>query len=321
MTGDIEQLLREGMDRATRGLRVPEGLAREAARRARQRQQATRAVTAAGTATVMAGTAAVVAGVTGAPGHHGGTGQVQTVAYVVSRVERALAPHSSQSRLVSRMQARYSPAFGEAPLPESTVIALGPPGSNSPWQVSTEAGWEYHGLRRQTAFNRAGQPVFDFGLRGTGRAPVTTAVIYRDRTWWRVRGMGPTPPKMPHTGGTAITILGIGNMRHPAPPWRLVILKDLASHRFRIAGHQQVDGVNAVKLVAVGKTAPEPDAIWVNPATFLPVRTLSTLALIGGRHDRAWREQIDFQWFKPTRASLAHLGVPIPAGYTRVPAP
>jgi len=61
--------------------------------------------------------------------------------------------------------------------------------------------------------------------------------------------------------------------------------------------------------------------IWVNPATFLPVRTLSTLALIGGRHARAWREQTDYQWLKPTRANLAHLGVRIPAGYTRVPAP
>lgn len=73
MTGDIEQLLREGMDRATRGVRMRGGLARQAARQVRQRRLASRTVAAAGTAAVMAGTAAVVAGVAGRPG--GGTGR------------------------------------------------------------------------------------------------------------------------------------------------------------------------------------------------------------------------------------------------------
>lgn len=70
MTGDIEQLLREGMDRATRGVRMRGGLARQAARQVRQRRLASRTAAA---AAVMAGTAAVVAGVAGRPG--GGTGR------------------------------------------------------------------------------------------------------------------------------------------------------------------------------------------------------------------------------------------------------
>ncbi len=88
-----------------------------------------------------------------------------------------------------------------------------------------------------------------------------------------------------------------------------------------IAGHQRVDGVNALKLVAVDATARTPDTIWVNPATYLPVRWLQTMSFVAAPGGRAWTSRTDYQWLKPTRASLAQLKVRIPVGFTRVPAP
>jgi hypothetical protein len=58
----------------------------------------------------------------------------------------------------------------------------------------------------------------------------------------------------------------------------------------------------------------------VNPATYLPVRTVGTLTLIPSRH-QAWTEQTDYRWLKPTPASLAQLTVRVPVGFTKVGAP
>ena len=78
----------------------------------------------------------------------------------------------------------------------------------------------------------------------------------------------------------------------------------LSSGVYRVAGHQVVDGINTVKLTA---TEQQP-TLWVNPVTYLPVRSGTP------------QVQTDYQWLAPTRAHLALLDQPIPAGFTRVPA-
>ena len=88
MNGDIEELLREGVDRFTADVPVPADLVARARTRVRQRRIATRAALACGTA---AATAAAVIAATGGPGPGGGAMQARTTAYVVSRVEEALA--------------------------------------------------------------------------------------------------------------------------------------------------------------------------------------------------------------------------------------
>ena len=74
-------------------------------------------------------------------------------------------------------------------------------------------------------------------------------------------------------------------------------------------GLQRVDGINAVKLTG-GKALV---ALWVNPATYLPVR-----AIFGLGQGRA---QTDFRWLAPDQASLAQLGVPVPAGFRQIQPP
>jgi hypothetical protein len=50
---------------------------------------------------------------------------------------------------------------------------------------------------------------------------------------------------------------------------------------------------------------------WVNPATYLPVRTLSI--------DGGVTNQIDYGFLPPTPANIAEVKVTIPAGFTRTP--
>ena len=62
---------------------------------------------------------------------------------------------------------------------------------------------------------------------------------------------------------------------------------------------------------------------WVDPATYLPVRSVSTLEspLIPGQAQLAGQLQIDYRWLAPTPANVAELHVTIPPGFTEVPAP
>ena len=87
MSLDVEDLLRQGMERFAEQVPVPSGLARRAAR-ARRRRLAIRAAAVAGTAAV---TTAIVVAATGGPSAGGSATQARTTAYVISRVEKALA--------------------------------------------------------------------------------------------------------------------------------------------------------------------------------------------------------------------------------------
>ena len=88
MNGDIEQLVREGLDRLTAEVQVPAGVAGKAIAHRRHQRIVTRTALACGTAAV---TVAAVIAATG-PGRGAGTPvQARAAAYVIQRVENALA--------------------------------------------------------------------------------------------------------------------------------------------------------------------------------------------------------------------------------------
>jgi hypothetical protein len=91
-----------------------------------------------------------------------------------------------------------------------------------------------------------------------------------------------------------------------------------------VAGRQRVDGVDTIKLKLSssyrrtcagssdgGRCHPVPvgwtGTLWANARTFLPVRLSSQ-----GNH---FSFLIDFRWLAPTKANLAKLHQPIPAGF------
>jgi hypothetical protein len=104
---------------------------------------------------------------------------------------------------------------------------------------------------------------------------------------------------------------------------------------FTLAGHQRIDGIDALKLVnqepRSGGTPWMTLTLWVDPATYLPIETqLDTYGHfpLGGiaRNSKGDIMRIatvryitvTFTWLPPTRANLALLSPPIPAGFRQV---
>jgi hypothetical protein len=97
--------------------------------------------------------------------------------------------------------------------------------------------------------------------------------------------------------------------------------EDLACGALSSEGMQQVDGVNALKLVSVQRSRLGPKTlgtittiIWVDPATYLPVRLTTQWT----RPIVSVPDRFDFRWLPPTSANLALLTVRIPPGFTQV---
>jgi hypothetical protein len=97
----------------------------------------------------------------------------------------------------------------------------------------------------------------------------------------------------------------------------------LSCGNIKIAGHQRIDGTDTIKIVMPGqKRSFTPNAndfafvggLWVNSSTYLPVRVVYSY----GDPSAPDKRVIDFQWLAPTKANLAKLVVPIPAGFKRV---
>ena len=106
MNGDVKELLREGGDRFTAGMRVPADLVDRARTRVRRRKIAVRGAVACGTAAVTAA-AVITAGGAGARPGTGGITNAQTTGYVVKRIENAVA----RLNMVVRTESTFSPAF------------------------------------------------------------------------------------------------------------------------------------------------------------------------------------------------------------------
>jgi hypothetical protein len=74
-----------------------------------------------------------------------------------------------------------------------------------------------------------------------------------------------------------------------------------------------VDGQTVLELITRSKDSSKESAEtwWVNPATWLPVRTLTVNSAVS--------IQVDYGFLPPTPANIAKLKVTIPAGFTRTP--
>lgn len=175
----------------------------------------------------------------------------------------------------------------------------------------TQEFWLY-GPDSQTArlevFSGTGQPVTDIGIVVAQHGEVETSVSYPTRTWWRGQAQeAPNAFVGPSCGVPDIS---------PAAVLSATFREDLACGLFTDEGTQYVDGVNAIKLVSVRTVqgVASTDAVWVDPASYLPVRWAESQGTVSVFDD-------DFRWLPPTSANLAQLTAPIPAGFRQVPPP
>jgi len=300
MNEDIAELLRQGIDRLPADATAPGRLAAQARRRNRRRRPALAMTAAAGTAGIV--TAAVLAAAGNTAGVHA-PDRAMLVAYVAGRMEQALSP----ARLADMVSVTTVQA-AVVPLPGGMTTV-------NPLTVS----WSYRNLDRNEYFGKTGQPAVDVGDNwGTMRPGGTdreTAVDYVRGTWSRVsypiEGAGPGTIE-PVSSGCASQKTPVGYVGMPLPffqPTPGYIKATVACGALAADGHAVVDGVDAIKLIGTAKSKARPLTVYVDPATYLPLRVVE----LG--------QQTDYQWLPATPARVAQLRVPVPAGFRRTAQP
>ena len=305
MSNQTEDLLQAGMERFTKDVSLPHGLAVRAARHRQRRKRVGAA--AVGAASVVGVTAIVVAMAAASAGPRQ---DIQTAAY--SRAEAALA-EVGQQNLIEYTRETLS---GEA--------GIGAPDGYMQ-RDGTIASWDYRGSSRMTSYDPRGQLTHDYGQVTAGRHRTTTSVSYQARAWWRQKDTLPVWPSVtstPESSCGEATVLdgpvtGLSD-------WAAKMRAALRCGQYVIAGTQRVDGVQAVELMPVQKAiqavtgGPTPAPVyWVDPSTYLPVRDITNFD--PPTFKAHGTIQADFQWLRPTQANLAAaFTVPIPAGFKQV---
>ena len=285
---EFEERLREEMRHATTGVPAPSGLVRRA-RRARRRRIISRAGAASAAAAVaVAGAMIVSNGTTGASRDS----RTYTTAYVVKHVESALDTVNEIAYM------HYT----------SDIAA-----SMDVWAYDGPQGQAY---RAEYFEPRSGQLFQEAGMTATPANYATDiAVYFYNKTWSKQSYQG---PKHTQTGCG----FSLPTSWATYPEIAAGLRENLACGALSFKGMQQVDGVNALKLVSVQRSQLGPEktlrsittTIWVDPATYLPVRltTQWTRPLV------SVPMRLDFRWLPPTSANLALLTVQIPPGFTQV---
>jgi hypothetical protein len=339
MSSTDTDLLHDSIDRLTQDERLPAGLAARAFRRHRRRKIALRA-TAAGTAVVAAGALATMTlpGAAPRPGHQGRPAQAGvaaqtpatptpvtptsaalTAAYVSSHTERALAG-AQRANLVQEIHT----VAGHYPLGLTQVLSFHINGGGTGHLVkqagptaSQENIWSYRGQLREQGLDAAGRPVFDASST-TAQSPAGsrtvmnvsgTGVDYTSRTWWHSSLQLSLPAAGPTACASAFLPAPVGTTLD----WAAAIRTALSCGHFQLAGHEQIGTVDAIKLVSAQVNGPYTETLWVDPATYLPVRL--TWNWLDPRAQGPGTLTGDFQWVQPTQANLGALQVKVPDGF------
>jgi hypothetical protein len=311
MNTDVEDLLREGMERFTAELRAPAGITSLITQR-RHRRLVLRSAAGAG-AVLAAGAAALAAVIL--PG-----AQVAPAAYVVDRVNSALS--AAEPGSIAQMTI--------------TTRSTGFPGGKT--VTTTGEEWSYGDQWRSVTNSSTGQPVYDEGYSASS---VYTVVNYQTRDWARQSGLGRPAASLSSTSGCKLVLAtnpllfrpglpGIGFAAASLSPAyaSTVPMPSVSSSPATVAralrtavscgtltvtGRQGVNGVDAIKLTS-RPGSPIPETIWVSPGTYLPVRAVvdSPSGL------PAVQETANITWLTPTAQNLANLTVPIPSGFHHV---
>jgi hypothetical protein len=307
MNTDVEDLLREGMERFTADLRVPAGLAHRIARR-RRRRLTLHSVTG-GVAALAAGAAVLALVVLPGAGHDGSVGAAVDAAYVVKHVSSALS------------------AAEPGEIAQMTVTTSRPavPGGGTAAATTAEE-WSNGDEWRSVTYSSPGHPLYDEGF---STASGYTLVSYSARTWARQAGLGrpaaPAVGSLPAAYGCESAIgsfptlfrLGLPGTSSSASSLPTTVATALRTAvscgTLTVAGRQLVDGTEAIEL----KSRPGSliaETIWVSPDTYLPVRVVTRSAPAAP----ALQQTANFTWLPPTAQNLAKLAVPVPAGFRRV---
>jgi hypothetical protein len=317
MSRDIEELLRDGLDRLTAGASVPAGMA-ERARAARRRRRAARGGLATGAAAAVAGTVAMAVAVAGGSGGglvsatggharpagagHPAVHHVQTVADIIHKASRAL--DTSNLIMVSMTNAK--------------VMSL-EHGANGHLRVVTmhELGYSYKDRMAGYLFKGpntfAGPKHVRIAISsqmssmtpGTKSDNLWKEVDYYKHTWAQSTRREAAMPRP-----TSLACSSRQKLSTSDAPLRAYLSTSPASIKSALAcgglvkaGTEMVQGVSAIRLTSTSKLTSHQLVIDVSPRTYLPVRVMFG------------NQEYDYRWLRPTAANLAKLTPHIPRGF------
>ena len=295
----------------------------------RRRKIAARAALACATAAV---TAAAVIAVT-APGTRPDTGGVtnaRTTAYVIRRVETALAAENFviQGRATGSM----------------TVLVHGHPvrsidGLTSSWAYGKRSRTEAftgrdcgHVLPDATCTHRGGsEAYFADGTALVGGRLTGAYVTYYDHKYSLY------PLGHAHLKACSVTAqLELGGPAVTVPNWPAFIKAMLGCEAATVTGHARIGGVQTTVISGLidvplskgyARTVREARVrvrytLYVDSATYLPVRVYGSTETYGGAGGPTVSAYVtSVRWLPPTKANIAKALVTIPPGYTQVNSP
>lgn len=314
MNTDVEELLRQGMERFTADLRAPAGLTGRVARR-RRRRLARRS---AGAATAVLAAAAVAVAAVVVPGHPATRGRITPTAYVLRRVDSALS--AAEPGAIARMTVR-------------TLFVT--PGGKT--HTVTAEEWSDGGRWRSVTFGLGGRPVYD---QGSTASSIYTVVSYLKHTWGR-QHLGPGDLIIGPRTGSHISLprgfsvprgcefpapllfrSGLPGMRPSTGALPATVARDLRTAiscgALRVAGRQRLDGISAIELRSTPKS-PVNETVWASASSYLPLRVMVRMTPgqpITGQ--MVEQQTANISWLPPTTQNLAQLAVPAPAGFRRL---
>jgi hypothetical protein len=322
MNGDVEQMVREGLDRLTEGARAPAGLVHRARRhRSRRRLAAGSAIAGASAAVTVA---AVIA--TGAAAGPGVGTRMQNSAYVMRHVASALV----NENLVMRGQATDTYTLAKFPgktFSEGTIVswAYGPQNRFEELTASSCG----HALSSGVCTHRGGpEPYLASGTALVNGKLTGAYVTYYDRKY----SLSPLTASVAKACSKTAE-LEMGGPLTGISDWRSFIATTLACGAATVTGHVRIDGMETTEIsgsVTVplskgyAKSVHEKEArvqytLWVNPTTYLPVRVSGSTETYGGSLGSTTNSLVtNVQWLPPIAANVAQTLVTIPAGYQQV---
>jgi hypothetical protein len=311
---DLQELLREGIDQHTDGIRLPDGLAARARRQHARRRRAVRAAGLAGAATTAGAVAAAAVlttsgtAITAQPGlprpaGHGAAPQARTVAEIVRATGQAV-----RADLVLESTGNIQ------------LDSLQYSGGHRTWLRLHYLSWSYRNLSAIEGFTGpagfGGRHRVRFAMAGqaTSTTPKSvssgtyTRVDYVSRTWGRatLRERVPAAPVPLSCSQRQFLSRPMADLRTDLSTSPASIRAAVACGGLRITGRGRVSGQPVIELAGTARLTRYPLAVDVSPATYLPVRlTFGQL-------------RFDYRWLKPGPASLAPFTLRPPAGFRRV---
>jgi hypothetical protein len=228
------------------------------------------------------------------------TGPVLAIAYVVHRVENAVA---NDNRVMRETRSLDDPDSG------GVGFFDGQPSSES-------VTWAYQGRNSTETLGTHGQLQ---GISGTG---IVDGKLQGVQVDYILHQWGLIPGNFSGAPANACTNVGFMDaIGSPDTNWPLLIAATLACGGYKMAGYADIGGSKAVQITGsrvIGTGSAQSTntvTLFVSPSTYLPVQITLSLASPGLRTSLT---SFGFKWLPPNAANRARASVTVPCGYQRI---